>query len=131
MTADRSTLVDANVMLRYLLNDVEEQALQAKNVIESGLAYTYPEVLAEVVYVLSRIYSLGRGEICTAIRVLLGQMAVYDRAMLLAALNFYELTSLDFVDCLLVARALTLGEDVATFDKQMRRLLGQVDADEH
>ena len=127
MTADRPTLVGANVMLRYLLNDVEDQALLAKVVIESGLAYTYPEVLAEVVYVLAGVYGLGRAEICTAIRALLGQMQAYDRPMLIAALNFYELASLDFVDCLLVARALTLGENVATFDKQMRRLLGQVD----
>ena len=47
-------LVDANVILRYLLNDNQEMAQQAKAVIEGG-AYTKPEIIAEVVYVLKGV----------------------------------------------------------------------------
>lgn len=48
-------LVDANVILRYLLNDHQEMSQQAKAVIDSG-AYTKPEIIAEVVYVLKGVY---------------------------------------------------------------------------
>jgi len=43
-------LIDANVILRYLLNDHEEMSQKAKTVIMGG-ACTTVEVLAEVVYV--------------------------------------------------------------------------------
>lgn len=48
-------LIDANVILRYLLEDHPQLSPEAKKVIESG-AYTLPEVLAEVVYVLKGVY---------------------------------------------------------------------------
>lgn len=118
-------LVDANVILRYLLNDHEEHSRLAREIIEQDQAYTYPEVLAEVVYVLSGVYGLSRIEIGTAFRALLNCMYFYDAKMLLTAFNFYEMTSLDFVDCLLTARHLCLHEQVATFDKQIQRLTGQ------
>ena len=44
-------LIDANVILRYLLNDDREMSQKAKSVISEG-AYTKPEIIAEVVYVL-------------------------------------------------------------------------------
>ena len=50
------TLIDTNVILRFLLNDVPEQAEQAKAVIEAG-AFTTIEVIAEVVYI-GGVYSL-------------------------------------------------------------------------
>lgn len=44
--------LDANAVLRFLLNDVEDQARQTKSVIETDEACLSNEVLAEVVYVL-------------------------------------------------------------------------------
>ena len=55
-------LIDANVILRYLLNDNPEMAQQAKAVIEGG-AYTKPEIIAEVVYVLKGVYHATRADI--------------------------------------------------------------------
>ena len=54
------TLIDANVMLRFLLGDNEEMLAIAKREIESGKAYTLPSVLAEVVYVLHSHYEVER-----------------------------------------------------------------------
>ena len=48
-------LIDANVILRYLLNDVEEMSKKAEEVIKYG-AWTLPEVIAEVIYVLKSVY---------------------------------------------------------------------------
>ena len=54
-------LIDANVILRYLLEDHPQLSPEAKKVIESG-TYTLPEVLAEVVYVLKGVYKVERKE---------------------------------------------------------------------
>ena len=61
------TLVDANVVLRYMLCDDETMSGKAEQAIRDG-AYLLPEVLAEVVYVLfgvgtSRSAGYGIGDI--------------------------------------------------------------------
>lgn len=117
-------LIDANVMLRYLIGDGGELAYRARDLIESGEAYTYPEVLAEVVYVLSGVYGLDRGQIANAFRVLAQWMCFYDFEMLLCAFNLFEVTNMDFVDCLLVGRRLSLHEPVVSFDAQVNKFLG-------
>jgi predicted nucleic acid-binding protein len=45
-------IADANYLLRYVLNDVEEQASEAKAVLDSNTVLLSVEVIAEVVYVL-------------------------------------------------------------------------------
>jgi len=45
------TIIDANVILRYILNDNEAMSAEAKEIIDNK-AETLVEVLAEVVYVL-------------------------------------------------------------------------------
>lgn len=117
-------LLDANIILRYLLADDEAQAQVARSLIEEGQSYTYPEVLAEVVYVLAGVYGFERGEISEAFRRLAQCMFFYDMEMLVSAFNYYELTTLDFVDCLLAARRLCLNEPVASFDKKLNKLMG-------
>ena len=52
-------LIDANVILRYLLQEPQDQAEQAKAVMEAG-AFTTMEVMAEVVYVLQKVYEIDR-----------------------------------------------------------------------
>lgn len=42
-------LIDANVILRFLMGDNPEMMNTARQAIESGEAYTLPSVLAEVV----------------------------------------------------------------------------------
>ena len=55
-------LIDANIILRYLLEDHPQLSEEAKKIIEDG-AFALPEVLAEVVYVLKGVYKVGRREI--------------------------------------------------------------------
>ena len=114
-------LLDANIILRYLVGDGGDAAEKARHLIEEeGDCYTYPEVLAEVVYVLSGVYERPRSEICTAFRRLLDYMYFYDPEMLLTTFNLYETVNMDFVDCLLVARHACKGEPVASFDKRVQ-----------
>lgn len=60
-------LIDTNVILRFVLNDNNEMAQRAAEVIASG-AYKKPEVIAEVVYVLKSVYSTPKDKIKSIIR---------------------------------------------------------------
>ena len=114
-----SSVADANVILRYLIGDGGELAEKARDIIESGEAYAYPEILAEVVYVLSGVYGVPRAEIGLAFRRLARFMSFYDFDMLRGAFTLFELSTMDFVDCLLVARSIVSKESVVSFDKQV------------
>ena len=115
-----NNLLDANAILRYLLNDIEEQAETVEKAINNG-AYTIPEVMAEVVYVLSGVYECERKEIADTIRVLLDEIDISDKPVILLALDLFGSTNLDYVDCILVARAVVLNENVLTFDKRLTK----------
>lgn len=56
------TAIDTNVILRYLLNDVPDQAEKVAQIIENGVK-SYPEIIAEVVYVLVKLYTVPRKKI--------------------------------------------------------------------
>ena len=115
-------LIDANVILRYLLQEPEEQAEQARAVIEAG-AFTTIEVMAEVVYVLQRIYSVERAEISTMIHVIAGEIRIENAEVVLYAAEIFRERKLDFVDCILAARAIVKQEDVFTFDKKLKAFI--------
>lgn len=117
-------LIDANVMLRYLLNDVPEMAQQAKSVIESG-AYTRPEIIAEVVYVLKGVYHAEKEDIQVYIRQILREVRCTETNAVLYAVDLYASVALDFVDCLLVAYHVLKNEDVFTFDKKLSKFLNE------
>lgn len=115
-------LVDANVILRYLLNDNQEMAQQAKAVIEGG-AYTKPEIIAEVVYVLKDVYHATRADIRVFIQEMLNSVRCVESEAVTYAVDVYADTSLDFVDCLLIAYHVLGKEDVFTFDKSLAKRL--------
>ncbi len=115
-------LIDANVILRFLLKDITEQAEIAKEIIKKG-ACTRTEVIAEVIYVLSSVYDMERGRIYECINVILNLVKVEDKEAIKEALKIYKDTTLDFVDCVLIGRNHILGEDVFSFDKKLNKQL--------
>ena len=49
-------ILDANVILRYLLNDNQEMAERADHLIQTEEVSVTIEVMAEVIYVLKGVY---------------------------------------------------------------------------
>jgi len=115
-------LIDANVILRYLLGDHPQMSKESKKVIENG-AFTLPEVLAEVVYVLKGVYQVGRTEIAEALMEFLDEISIDNQEVMSEALSLFSETSLDFVDCILIARHRIIGDEVMSFDKKLNRML--------
>lgn len=110
-------LIDANVILRYLLNDSELMSAQAKHAVADG-AYTTFEVMAEVVYVLKGVYHAERSEISEWLTLFLDDIMLENKPVMLYALRTYGETSLDFVDCILIAYNRVLGRQVFSFGRK-------------
>lgn len=115
-------LIDANVILRYLLRDVEEQYLFASQEIEKGCCTT-TEVLAEVVYVLTKVYKVSRLDVAYALFSLLKQVQVENSVAILYGITIFRDSNLDFVDCLLISYNNILGKHVISFDKKLNSYL--------
>jgi len=81
--------------------------------------------VAETVYVLESFYELPRPQVAEALRSLLAFDAVtcVDVALLLRALEAYELDRLDFAEAYLVACAESTGVGrIASFDQSNDRV---------
>ena len=115
-------LIDANIILRYLLEDHPQLSEEAKKIIEDG-AFALPEVLAEVVYVLKGVYKVGRREIAETLIDFLDEIDVESQEAMCESLSIFSETSFDFVDCILIARHRILGDEVASFDKKLNKML--------
>jgi predicted nucleic-acid-binding protein len=121
-------LADANIVLRYILNDHKDLSRKAKEIIDNEVIEIPIEVLCEVVYVLSGVYRIGRTEICDALRAFFEttKCALPHRAAVLKALDYYTEKNVDFVDSMLAGYAALEGVSVKTLDQKLQKLLASV-----
>lgn len=115
-------LIDANVILRFVLNDNPEMTNQATEIITVG-AYTKPEVIAEVIYVLKNVYAMPKRKIRTIVHNISTIVLIENADCILYALDIYASVSLDFVDCLLIAYHQINHENIFSFDKKLNKYL--------
>lgn len=115
-------LLDTNVMIRYLLDDIEEMALTAELLME-GNSWTTPEALAEVEYVLRDIYDLSRKDVHSALHIIFDRVDFEHPDVVELAIEEYKNTNLDFVDCMLIGYEKAGFSRVFTFDKGIRKRL--------
>ena len=118
-------LLDANAVLRYFLEDIQEQSDCVAETIEAGAEVTV-EVLAECVYVLSGVYHVSRSDIAESLGILLDEVTCRRKRVAAAALGLYSGSSFDFVDCVLAAEVSENGRETLTFDKKLQSLFSRV-----
>jgi predicted nucleic-acid-binding protein len=113
--------VDANVVLRYILDDHEELSPAAKAIVEAGDIF----VTTEVVYVLAGVYEVNRGDVKKSVNAFISDSdcGLVSRAVIETSLDIYSERSLDFVDCVLAAYAAVDGAEVETFDRKLQKLI--------
>jgi len=117
-------IADANIILRYLLEDDKMLSEKSREIVDRNNIYFPFEVCAEVVYVLEKIYSVPRENIRNALILLIGyrNISTNDKAVLEKALEFYHIKNIDFVDALLVAYNQVTGAVIHSFDKKVNKL---------
>jgi predicted nucleic-acid-binding protein len=118
-------IVDANIILRYILNDHEELSAKAAEIIENNEVTLTIEVACEVVFVLQKVYQVERVEIQAILSELLqeGLVCLEKPELLLKALDCYAETSFDFVDCLLWAYHKVDQAMIFTFDQKLKKYI--------
>ena len=124
--------LDTNVLIRFLVEDDEQQSRLATRLIEGAIERDEPLfisdiVMCETVWVLSSAYRFSRAEIVQALSGLLRARAVVftssDR--LARALDAYAKGKGDFADYLIREHARAAGADtVATFDRSLLKERG-------
>ena len=120
-------VIDANVVLRFLLNDDKEQSELASQVISAANCIVPVEVITETVFVLSKVYFYDRKVICDEIKDFaeIRKTMLLERDVVCYACNVYANSNLDFVDCLIDGYAKIKGYNAFTFDKKLRKFLGE------
>jgi len=118
---------DANVILRFLLNDSDQSELAARILFENDVTVS-TEVICEVVYVLSGVYNISRSDISTALLSLFSttKCIVPGRDAVLKGIELYGISKYDFVDCILVGYVITNGDIVHTFDRSLQQFIDRV-----
>jgi predicted nucleic-acid-binding protein len=122
MTA-RSGSLDANVLLRWLLDDVPAQTKAIDALLAKGGGFRVSDMaLFELVYVLERVYDYAREDIGLNMNLLqsnaqlLFNRVLFDRAMQ----AYLRYSKLSFADCYLVTEGeLAQAGPLYTFDRKL------------
>jgi predicted nucleic-acid-binding protein len=117
--------IDANVVLRYVLNDHSELSSKAREIIDRNIVEVPIEVLCEVVYVLAGYYGIDRENISTELQRFFEQTqcVLFHREAILRGLEYFGQKSLDFVDCVLAGYAEVENDEIFTFDDKLKKLI--------
>lgn len=118
--------VDTNVLVRHLVGDPPAQADRATALLRSAERLWLTDlVMAEVCYVLERVYRVPRATVAQALRSLLVMRSVVvdDHDRLLRTIEIYERARIQFADAYLAASAELAGPPVvASFDRALDRV---------
>lgn len=121
-----SAFVDTNVLIRHLTGDPVEMATRATSYLRTETELLVTDlVVAETVYVLESFYETPREQVAMALRSLIALASVetVDSALLLRALEVYEIERIDFAEAYLVASAESTGVNrIASFDRSIDRV---------
>lgn len=95
---------------------------ESKKIIETG-AFTLPEVIAKVIYILKSVYKVNRDEISDAIFEILKEIDIEHKNTVLKAVEIFSETNLYFVDCILIAYNQVENYKIFSFDKKLNNKL--------
>jgi predicted nucleic acid-binding protein len=119
-------IVDANVILRYLLRDDEELFKKSFTLLENAkigkeTIVITEGVLTECVYVLLKVYKVDKIVIAEKLSELFSYKGISnsDREDLIAALTIFGQTQLSIVDSILCAKAVNHNMTLVTFDEEL------------
>lgn len=121
-----SKLIDANLIIRYLIQDDAVKALAVKKLLKSSkepLILT-DMVLAELVWTLTSYHKIPRTEVAEKLQDLLNLESIEaNRPLLSRSLQIYQLFNIDFVDAYVTAYAETYKIDrIYSYDKDFDKV---------
>lgn len=132
MSNQNIALLDANVIVRFLIGDGGELYDHSRRIFEEIENNTrkvrlLDSVLAEVVYVLLEVYQVSRKDIIRSLIPIVEMRSIRmeNETVVINALEIFYQENIDFVDALLCAYNKVKGLEVISFDKQVNNLIEQ------
>lgn len=132
MKRPAESLPDTNTIVRYLVADDAALHAKAKDFFDkvkhgSVKAVILESVIAECIYVLTKIYKVPRDRAAGSLIDLLHYKGIANgnRQELIRALTLFSERGLDIVDCILCAKAAAAGDHLFTFDADLQKLSRQ------
>jgi len=118
-------IIDANIVLRFLLNDNVKLSSKAENIILNNKVTLLVEIVAEIIYVLNGVYGVPRKEIVEILIKFekLDTVSFEKKDVIIESLFNYSTYNLDFVDCVLIAYNSIYKHEIFTFDKKLIKKL--------
>ena len=120
--------LDANVALRFVTGEPAELAEKAREIFKGAeegrwRLLVHPLVVAEIVYVLLRLYKRPKDIVASVVEELLTLPGVHviERRAVMKALERMRETPLSFTDAFLAERAAVTGIPIATFDFDLQK----------
>jgi len=113
--------LDTNVVLRFLLNDVDAQSTKATEIIETKQVYVTDVVVAETIFVLEKSLQLRREDVVKLVGGFLGLANVtHNPYFLTDAIQLYKnKPALSIADCYASAEAKAYKNTLTTFDRKL------------
>jgi predicted nucleic acid-binding protein len=122
------TVLDTNVILRYLLNDHPQHFLLAQSLMEKVITgeitvYIPDSVLAECVYVLLKVYKVPKIKTCEILTDLLALQGIsqINSDILISSLALFAKYNVDIVDAIVHATAKHQQWELFSFDQDMNK----------
>lgn len=122
-------LFDTNSLLRFLLNDIQEQADKTAQMVlkaKKGKAkIIIPQiVIFEIYFALEKFYKLTKEEIINQLEpmILASYFSIEEQDLFIEAIKLFKENNLDLVDCFLFAKGKSQGFELFTFDKKLKNL---------
>ncbi len=124
----KELLLDANVLVRFLVQDDPVQSPAATALFEAAerrecLLHLDCLAVAETVYVLIGRYRRSRADVVEALLAVIHNLGVEtaEADQVTDALRRFGALNVDFADAWLAARAAHLGHGIASFDRDLDR----------
>ena len=120
-------LIDANVIIRFLIGDNKEHLEKAVKIFtqieqKSIEVEILPSVLMEVYFVLTKFYKIDRKDVIKDLKQILALRGVVgDKALLIEALNIVDNRNIDFVDALICAKSNLYGYKKIGLNKDLKK----------
>lgn len=114
---------DENIIVRYIINDDGEMSAVAEKAINARELFIFPEVFAEVVYVLTKVYTISRSDVSDSMVEFLDFVSTENDIVMRFAFKYFRETSLDFVDYVLASHCLNGDKEILSFDKKLNNFI--------
>lgn len=128
----KKLVVDTNILLRFLLKDIPDQADEAEALLISArngeVELIIPQiVIFEIVFRLLNIEKYKKAVVIDKLQTILATpyIVIQDQETFNVAIRLFANSNIEFVDCFLISYVQVIGGGIATFDQRLKKRIAK------